>query len=560
MLVTLIDRTCQQGMQIMIHSPMQLGVIAAHNMLTSKEAKQSSSSEISQVQPPVSNQQTAKTADGRSRQITMEPSATPSATNQVPTSLKNEKRGFASPDEHALSTTLQDLRDRYAFAYGEPPRGRQGNIASWLHVQIQAAQHQVIYENAATGDQSESTCLTNTLATDDRVFSTVVTRAAQQAIDLTVNYDGAIDNNKLAQHSPKRQRVSDGTMIMGASVKAIPDPEILELKNEYNAHFGHLPRGRFANQSSWLTSAIARSIRLKSNTQSIAQVSTPKSMMIPETTSDPPHVDSPFERKILTVGLSTIPASDYSFPAGDKGMTFGASTVNSVHIKTIALDGMAALLFGRKLSIGCMITSIQGHQISDGTNALAIVQAHALLRCILTISVPPEDNVAWVSDDLDMVRPLENFKTKIDENNGAVKDRVHTSTSPVTDTLASPMMLTTDFVHTATDFVMHSHPHTTSDYKLQKLGFNARQGDIVLAAKPDGNTFRKAMVVSVDLPSETAYLVYFHDHVNYSDECQLVPFSRLMRWTVAGPVHKLTPRGAQQHTRVSPCTRSGMTN
>jgi hypothetical protein len=102
--------------------------------------------------------------------------------------------------------------------------------------------------------------------------------------------------------------------------------------------------------------------------------------------------------------LSTIQASDYSFEAGDKGMTFGASTVNSVHIKTIAPDGMAARLFGHKLRMGCMIISIQGRQLSGETNALAIVQAHALLCCILTISVHPEDRITWMADNIAVTR------------------------------------------------------------------------------------------------------------------------------------------------------------
>jgi hypothetical protein len=266
-------------------------------------------------------------------------------------------------------------------------------------------------DNAAPGNQSEYTeCRSNTFADDDTVCSTIVTRAAQQVIDLTVNRACSVNDNNLAQSSPKRQRISDDAMIMKPSMKAPPDAAILELKIEYKARFGHLPRGRFASTSSWLTSAIANKNRLTSTSQSIAHVSTSQTLLIPETKSDPPHIGSQFKRKWLAVGLSTIPASDYSFAAGDKGVTFAASTAGSVHIKTIATDGMAARLFGCKLQIGCMVISIQGPNISDETmsgetDALAIVQAHALLSCILTISAPPDDTISWMTDTVADTRP-----------------------------------------------------------------------------------------------------------------------------------------------------------
>jgi hypothetical protein len=193
-------------------------------------------------------------------------------------------------------------------------------------------------------------------------------------------------------------------MVVGASVHATTDKTILELKNDYYAHFGHFPRGRFANKSAWLASNIALSVRLKSTPQPDAQVLAPIPLVVPKITLAPAKVGSRFGRKILTVGLSTIPASDYSFVAGDKGMTFGASTVNSVHIETIAPYGMAARLFGHKLRMACMVISIQGQQLSGETNALAIVQAHALLCCILTISVHPEDRITWMADNIAVTR------------------------------------------------------------------------------------------------------------------------------------------------------------
>jgi hypothetical protein len=311
MLTTIIDQTCQQNLQIMIHSPKQLGLI-------------------------VSSQQSVKTADGRSRHKSLEPGAAPLTSTQIPPPLTNKKRRSESSDEHTLLDELQDLRDLYTFTYGARPRGPRGNIASWLHGRIQVAQFDIMDDNAAPGNQSEYTeCMSNTLAYDDNVCPTIVTRAAQQVIDLTVNRACSVNDNNLAQSSPKRQRISDDAMIMKASMKAPPDAEILELKNEYKARFGRLPRGRFASTSSWLASAIAAKNRLTSTTQSIAHVSTPQTLLIPETTSDPPHIGSQFGRKWLAVGLSTIPAFDYSFAAGDKGMTFEASTAGSVHIKTI---------------------------------------------------------------------------------------------------------------------------------------------------------------------------------------------------------------------------------
>ena len=64
----------------------------------------------------------------------------------------------------------------------------------------------------------------------------------------------------------------------------------------------------------------------------------------------------------------------------------------------------------------------------------------------------------------------------------------------------------------------------------------------MLAAKRGADTFRKAMVISVDLSSEMANLIYFHahvDYVNYSDVCHMVSFGRLMRWANPGSEHLL---------------------
>jgi hypothetical protein len=232
---------------------------------------------------------------------------------------------------------------------------------------------------------------------------------------------------------------------------------------------------------------------------------------------------------MITVGLSKIQASDYSFEAGDKGMTFGASIVNSVHIKTIAPEGMTARLFGHRLHVGCMIISIQGRQITGETNALAIAQAHALRGCILTISVPPEDNITWMTDNIEGTRPSVDSTRKTtdavceldalrhasdiliqpettdecQQNDASLtsslrssdrkltkaerhrkyghighmdncvisenaKDHAHTSTFTSLDELTAPVVLTGDFVRTTTNFVMQSHLPETSDCSVQE--------------------------------------------------------------------------------------------
>jgi hypothetical protein len=218
-------------------------------------------------------------------------------------------------------------------------------------------------------------------------------------------------------------------------MQAPTDAVILELKNEYKAHFGHFPRGRFASKSSWLTTAITEKHRLTSNTRSIADISTSQLLLIPESTSDAPNNGSHFRRKWLTLGLSTIPASDYSFTAGDKGMTFDASTAGSVHIKTIETDGMAARLFGHKLRVGCLVISVQGPNISDETisgetDALAIVQAHALLSCVLTISAPPDDTITWMTDAISDTRSAEGLEL-LTQTSMAVQSEINTSSSCV---------------------------------------------------------------------------------------------------------------------------------
>jgi hypothetical protein len=271
-------------------------------------------------------------------------------------------------------------------------------------------------QNADPDCQSKHTeGMGNTFTNIDNNCSTIVTRAAQQEIDLTANSTCFANDHNSSQNSPKRQRISDGAMNMKGSMQAPTDAAILELKNEYKAHFGHFPRGRFASKSSWLTNAITEKNRLTSTTRSIADISTSQLPLIPESTSDAPNNASRFGRKWLTLGLSAIPTSDYSFTAGDKGMTFGASTAGSVHIKTIATGGMAARLFGHKLRVGCLVISVQGpnvfdESISGETDALTIVRAHALLSCVLTISAPPDDTITWMTDAISDRRSAEELE------------------------------------------------------------------------------------------------------------------------------------------------------
>ena len=148
----------------------------------------------------------------------------------------------------------------------------------------------------------------------------------------------------------------------------------------------------------------------------------------------------------MTLGLSTIPASDYSFTAGDKGMTFGASTAGSVHIKTIATGGMAARLFGHKLRVGCLVISVQGpnvfdESISGETDALTIVRAHALLSCVLTISAPPDDTITWMTDAISDMRSAEELEL-LTQTTMAVQSEIGTSSSGVLQsTIAGPMRI-----------------------------------------------------------------------------------------------------------------------
>jgi hypothetical protein len=197
---------------------------------------------------------------------------------------------------------------------------------------------------------------------------------------------------KQAAHATKRQRVSTGTIAMGEPASATHDIKIQELKDDYNEMVEHPPRGRYASDCAWLTSKIAMGYHQQSALPSTAVVLPPEAPVI-STIALNPEVIMPRFGRMVSVGLAMIQASDYLFDAEDKGMTFGASTVNSVHIKTIASEGMAARLFGHRLHVGCMLISIEERQIIGETNALEIAQAHELRGCVLTISVPPEDNL-----------------------------------------------------------------------------------------------------------------------------------------------------------------------
>jgi hypothetical protein len=170
---------------------------------------------------------------------------------QTTAEQKIANQSLASPDQHDLSTDLEELKARYAFTFGILPRGPQRNVASWLSGRIQAAQYHVMDENETTSNKPEQpgtdtlteqiisdAHLADALSFSDQDFSTKITRATKQANDLVVNQDCIMDGNQLeeakttqepvlkrrrtykqAQHSPKRQRVSTDTLIMSVSQK-----------------------------------------------------------------------------------------------------------------------------------------------------------------------------------------------------------------------------------------------------------------------------------------------------------------------------------------------------
>jgi hypothetical protein len=155
MLVALIDRTCQQGMQVIIHSSLRLGIFTTADIMKSKEVIHASGSGNSDMQPDVSNNleyRTITNANGRSRTVTegypttanlFEFSSDSDHPPQTTAEPKKANQNLASPDKHDLPTDLQELKARYAFTFGTLPRGPKSNVASWLSGQIQAAQYHV---------------------------------------------------------------------------------------------------------------------------------------------------------------------------------------------------------------------------------------------------------------------------------------------------------------------------------------------------------------------------------------------------------------------------------
>ena len=449
-LTAIIDQTCQQNLQTIVHSSRQLGLIGEHNILQPSGVADAHSSKSYQLSPTVSSEQSVTTTDGKSRHNLLESYASSLPSNQIAHTSTNKRRS-ESPHEHSL-LKLHDLKVLYTYAYGTQPRGPHANNASWLDGRILAAQFDAMDQNADPDCQSKHTeGMGNTFTNIDNNCSTIVTRAAQQEIDLTANSACFANDHNSSQNSPKRQRISDGAMNMKGSMQAPTDAAILELKNEYKAHFGHFPRGRFASKSSWLTTAITEKNRLTSTTRSIADISTSQLPLIPESTSDAPNNASRFGRKWLTLGLSAIPTSDYSFTAGDKGMTFGASTAGSVHIKTIATGGMAARLFGHKLRVGCLVISVQGpnvfdESISGETDALTIVRAHALLSCVLTISAPPDDTITWMTDAISDRRSAEELEL-LTQTTMAVQSEIGPSPNDRSGVLEPSLIQTDDHQH-----------------------------------------------------------------------------------------------------------------
>jgi hypothetical protein len=252
---------------------------------------------------------------------------------------------------------------------------------------------------------------------------------------------------------------------MDEPATATHDTKIQELKDTYYEMFEHPPRGRYASDCAWLTSKIALGCRQQSALPSAAVVVPPEAPVI-STLALTPDVIMPRFGQMVSVGLAMIQVSDYVFEAGDKGMTFGASTVNSVHIKTIASEGMAARLFGQELRVGCMLINIEGRQIIGEPNALEIAQAHELHGCVLTISVPPEDNITWMTDNIEVTRPSMGSEQKILESEPA-EDHVHTSKDiNRPNELKAHVAPTNDFGRTTTNFVVQSHHPKTGDYSI----------------------------------------------------------------------------------------------
>jgi hypothetical protein len=119
------------------------------------------------------------------------------------------------------------------------------------------------------------------------------------------------------------------------------DANIQEMKDTYSEIFKHPPRGRYACDYEWLTSKIALGCHQQSALPSVATVVPPEAPVV-STTALTPDVIMPRFGRMMSLGLTMIQASDYVFEAGHKGMTLCSSTVNSVHIKTIASEAMAA--------------------------------------------------------------------------------------------------------------------------------------------------------------------------------------------------------------------------
>ena len=113
------------------------------------------------------------------------------------------------------------------------------------------------------------------------------------------------------------------------------DANILEMKRIYNDIHGHSLCGRWASDSEWLTAQIDEGCASHST-------STPAATMVVAQTAAAPNVVLPIFGRNMCVGSTMMQVIDYPFGTSDKGMTFGTSTTNSVHIQTIDSDGVAA--------------------------------------------------------------------------------------------------------------------------------------------------------------------------------------------------------------------------
>jgi hypothetical protein len=99
------------------------------------------------------------------------------------------------------------------------------------------------------------------------------------------------------------------------------------------------------------------------------------------------------------------------------------------------------------------------------------VQAHELQGCVLTLSVPPDDTITWITDVDGMTLPSVGPDQKILDS-GPTKDHLQTSTTLIATgvngprELTAPVASTDDFGRTTTSMVMQSRLPETGDCNI----------------------------------------------------------------------------------------------